>query len=126
MAIDINKKTGINLSKGSSISLEKNGKILTEVCIGMNWGGIIKKGFLGLSSSVEAVDLDGSVAFFDSQGMCLDTVYYRKLVSDDQAVKHSGDDRSGDSKKDDGLDNEVIQILLPKVNPDVSQIVFFS
>ena len=45
MSIELNKKTGINLSKGSRISLEKDGHKLEEVCIGLNWGSIKKPAF---------------------------------------------------------------------------------
>lgn len=125
MSISLNKKTGINLKKGSSIKLEKQGKILTEVCIGLNWGAIQKKALFGLISTPEAVDLDGGVTLFDQHKKALDTVYFDKLRSFDRAVVHSGDDLQGDTGKDDGLDNEVIEINLQKVAPEVEQIVFY-
>ncbi|MCU0444067.1 MAG: TerD family protein [Microscillaceae bacterium] len=125
MSISLDKKTGINLKKGSSISLEKGGKKLEQVCIGLNWGIIEKKQFFGLLKERESVDLDGSVTMFDRQGNMIDTVYYRKLQSDDLAIKHSGDDRIGDSAGDDDLDNEVIEINLNLVRDDVAQIVFY-
>lgn len=125
MGISLNKKTGINLKKGSSISLEKQGKLLEEVCIGLNWGAIQRKVLFGLVKSAESVDLDGSVSMFDQAKNEVDTVYYSKLKSKDGAITHSGDDRSGDAGADDGLDNEVIEINLRKVNPEVEQIVFY-
>lgn len=125
MSISLDKKTGINLKKGSSISLEKEGKKLEQVCIGLNWGAIEKKQFFGLFNEKQGVDLDGSVTMFDKTGSMLDTVYYKKLWSFDIAINHSGDDRSGDAGGDDGLDNEVIQINLNKVSQDVEQIVFY-
>lgn len=125
MGISLNKKTGINLKKGSSISLEKQGKLLEEVCIGLNWGAIQRKALFGLVKSAESVDLDGSVSMFDQAKNEVDTVYYSKLKSKDGAITHSGDDRSGDAGADDGLDNEVIEINLLKVNPEVEQIVFY-
>jgi len=125
MSISLNKKTGINLSKGSKISLEKEGNFLEEVCIGLNWGAIQKKAFFGLLNTEEAVDLDGSVTTFDANNNEIETVYFRNLSSDDGAIIHSGDDRVGDLGGDDGLDNEVIQLRLRYVNPDVKQIVFY-
>jgi tellurium resistance protein TerZ len=125
MSISLDKKTGINLKKGSSISLEKEGKKLEQVCIGLNWGAIEKKQFFGFFKDKEAVDLDGSVSMFDRNGKMLDTVYYKKLQSFDYSIKHSGDDRQGDSGGDDDQDNEVIQINLTAVNPEVEQIVFY-
>ena len=125
MSISLNKKTGISLKKGSSISLAKNGKHLEEVCIGLNWGAIQKKSFFNLISTAEDVDLDGSVCMFDANGKALDTVYYHNLQSQDGAIKHSGDDTGGDVGKDDGLDNEVIELQLTKINPEVEEIFFF-
>jgi len=125
MNISLDKKTGINLKKGNSISLEKEGIKLHEICIGLNWGIIEKKSFFGLLKENLAVDLDGSVSTFDSNGAMLETVYYRNLTSANNAIIHSGDDRSGDKNGDDGYDNEVIQISLDKVSAEVNQIVFY-
>jgi tellurium resistance protein TerZ len=125
MSISLDKKTGINLKKGTSISLEKNGKLLEEVCIGLNWGAIKKKALFGLFYDSQSVDLDGSVTLFGSNKTYLDTVYYKKLTSYDNAIKHSGDDRIGDVGKADEYDNEVIQINLRKTHVDVEQIFFY-
>lgn len=125
MSISLNKKTGINLKKGSSISLEKQGKLLEEVCIGLNWGAIPRKGLLGMVKATKSVDLDGTVSIFDGAKNELDKVYYRRLRSADKAIKHSGDDTRGDSGKDNGLDNEIIEISLNKIRPEAEQIVFY-
>ena len=124
MSISLNKKTGINLTKGSSISLEKAGKTYDRICIGVNWGMIKTKQLFGLLSSNESVDLDGSVAVFDKDGNRIDLVYYSSLVSQDKAIVHSGDDRQGDSKTDD-FDNEIIEIELNKIDVRATQLVFF-
>ncbi|MBC7389494.1 MAG: TerD family protein [Opitutaceae bacterium] len=110
----------INLKKGNSISLEKDGKKLENVYVGLNWGKI--KTFFGLMH--ENVDLDGSVSTFDYYGEEVDTVYYAKKESDDRSIKHSGDDVSGDSSNDN-KDNETISINLAKVSPKVKSIVVF-
>jgi len=125
MAISLNKKTGINLKKGSKISLVKAEKKLEKVCIGLNWGVIEKKVLLGLTKINSKVDLDGSVTMFDKNNNIVDTVYYYKLISNDKSITHSGDDRVGDIGGDDGLDNEIIEINLNKVNSSVQQIVFY-
>ncbi len=125
MGISLNKKTGINLSKGSTISLAKEGKSLQNMCIGLNWGAIERKAFFGMFNTSESVDLDGSVSMFGYDGQALDTVYYSKLRSSDGSIVHSGDDRVGDIGGDDGLDNEVIQINLARVDRNVQQIVFY-
>lgn len=61
MALELGKK----LSKGERINLTKNvddsgSEKVMNVCVGSNWGAIRKKGFLGMGSSLESVDLDFS------------------------------------------------------------------
>lgn len=131
----------INLTKGQRIDLQKaGGATLTEFCVGANWGGIETKGFLGLSKTVTDVDLDLSAALLDKQGSLCDHIYsplYKlamlekfgltsgKLVAANGALKHTGDDRAGDSGGDDGLDNEIITVNLSLVPANVDQIFFF-
>jgi tellurium resistance protein TerZ len=115
----------INLQKGQRISLEKtNGSKLQNVCVGINWGAIEKKGFFGFGTTKEAVDLDASCALFDENKKLLDVVYFGSLKSKDQAVKHSGDDLTGDMDGDDGLDNEVITVDFQRLNPAVKHVAF--
>lgn len=114
----------INLEKGQRINLEKsNGTKLLNICVGINWGAIEKKGLLGTKK--EAVDLDASCAVYDAKKTLIDSVNFRKLMSDDRSIKHSGDDLTGDLNGDDGLDNEVITLDLSKLNPAASYIGFF-
>ena len=131
----------INLSKGQRIDLRKaTGATLTNFCVGVNWGGIEVKGFLGLSKKIQSVDLDLSAALLDTNGSICDHVYsplYKpellaqfglppgKLVTAGGGLKHTGDDRAGDSGGDDGLDNEIIVVNLTNVPASVGQIVFF-
>ncbi len=112
----------VSLQKGQRISLEKEGGgQMTQLCVGVNWGAIEKKGFFG-GTKKEAVDLDASCATFDAQKNVLEVVYFGKLRA--QGIQHSGDDLTGDMDGDDGLDNEVIIVNLPQVGPNVDQIVF--
>ena len=114
----------IRLEKGQRINLEKdNGAKLQSICVGVNWGAIKKKNWLGFTTT-EAVDLDASCAQFDAQGNIIDKVWFRHLASNDGAIKHSGDDLTGDMDGDDGLDNEVITVDLHKVNPRTEKIAF--
>ena len=124
MAISLEKRTGISLKKGNSISLEKSGKKLDHIVVGLNWGAIEKKALWGLVRNTETVDLDGTVAIFDAQGNTMEVIYYNNLVSLDRAVKHSGDDREGDLFGDDDRDNETINIHLSQLNPAAQQLVF--
>ena len=114
----------INLEKGQRINLEKgNGSKLNSICVGINWGAIEKKGFFGKTK--EPVDLDGSCAVYDENKNVIDTVSFKKLISSDRAIKHSGDDLTGDLNGDDGLDNEVISVDLSQLNPKANYLGFF-
>lgn len=139
----------IRLEKGQRINLEKStGGTLTNFCVGVNWGAIEvqvqKSGFLGFGSKVvteiQDVDLDLSSVMFDANGNICDHLYsplYRKellaqfglppgkLLSNNGALQHTGDDLEGDVGGDDGLDNEIISVDLTKVPADVTQIFFF-
>ncbi len=132
----------VNLSKGEKISLEKsNGNSLNEFCVGANWGSIeAKGGFLGFGKKIIDVDLDLSCILLDSNKKMVDYIYsplYRievlsqfdlqkgKLQTFDNALRHSGDDRAGDSGGDDGMDNEIITVDLKRLNTNVSEIYFF-
>ncbi len=121
MAINLKKGSTINLSK---IELKKS-TTLKRVCVGLNWGAIQGKSFFGLLSSTTNVDLDGSAALFNSKNQLVETVYYNHLFSNNSAIRHSGDDLTGDENGDDGLDNEVITISFDKLPSDISQIVLF-
>lgn len=131
----------ISLVKGQKIDLKKNtGETLTNFCVGVNWGAIESKGFLGMGKKVQNIDLDLSCILVDEQNNICDHLYsplYRvevlqqfglpkgKLLTVDGALKHTGDDLQGDSGGDDGLDNEIITVDLSRINQNVSQIFFF-
>jgi tellurium resistance protein TerZ len=131
----------INLSKGQKIDLKKStGESLTNFCVGVNWGAIETKGFLGMGKKVQNIDLDLSCVLIDTNNTICDHLYsplYRvevlqqfglpkgKLITVDGALKHTGDDLAGDSGGDDGLDNEIITVDLSRVSSNVTQIFFF-
>lgn len=114
----------INLEKGQRINLEKsNGAKLLNICVGVNWGAIEKKGLLGTKK--EPVDLDASCAVYDDKKNHIDSVNFKKLVSSDRSIKHSGDDLTGDLNGDDGLDNEVITLDFTQLSPAANHVAFF-
>jgi tellurium resistance protein TerZ len=114
----------INLEKGQKINLEKsNGSKLLNICVGINWGAIEKKGLFGTKK--EAVDLDGSCAVYDANKNLIDTVSFKNLQSSDRAIKHSGDDLTGDLNGDDGFDNEIITLDFNQLNPTANYVAFF-
>lgn len=133
MAIVLEKR----LEKGQKINLEKgDGSKMTKFCVGCNWGAITEKRFFGLSTKVVDVDLDLSCMMFDSEGKTVDYIWsplynfgnqlpQGKLDSIDHALHHTGDDLTGDTDGDDGLDNEIITVDLNRVDNNINSIVFF-
>jgi tellurium resistance protein TerZ len=101
--------SGLSLVKGQRLTLEKNGQQLSNVCIGVNWGRI----------GHTAVDLDVSCITYSGKTK-QDLVYFGNLRS--TGITHSGDDLTGDSGGDDGLDNEVITIDLNRIPSNTDQI----
>ncbi|MFY0601763.1 MAG: tellurium resistance TerZ family protein [Cyclobacteriaceae bacterium] len=125
MMITLDKSTGINLKKGTSIKLEKNGTKLQHICVGLNWGAIERKGMLGsLLGKTVPVDLDGAVTTFAGTHIH-ETIYFRHLFAKDGSIRHSGDDLTGDLEGDDGLDNEVITIDLNQVSSGIDTIFIY-
>jgi tellurium resistance protein TerZ len=115
----------INLQKGQRISLEKtNGTKLQQVCVGINWGAIVKKGLFGIGSSTVAVDLDASCVVYDANKKLIEVVYFGNLGSKDGSIRHSGDDLTGDTGGDDGLDNEVITVDFSRLTPNGAYVAF--
>lgn len=114
----------LNLTKGDKLNLEKSdGRALTQFCVGLNWGVIVKQDFLGRKTK-ENVDLDASAALFDANNQLIEIVYFAKRASSDGAIQHSGDDVIGDTDGDDGLDNEIITVNLTRFQPKVDKVVF--
>lgn len=110
----------LNLSKGSSLNLEKNdGSALTEVAIWVDWGMIETKGFWWATSK-ESVDLDLSVTLLWNDKSEIDTVYFGNKSS--SWIKHSWDDLSWDEESD-GSDNEVITMNLSNIKSWTKYIV---
>lgn len=110
----------VSLSKGQSVSLKKNdGGKLTHVRMGLGWDAVAKRGFFGGSKS-QSIDLDASAVLYDASGNVLDQVWFNQLVSKDQTVQHSGDNRTGAGDGDD----ESITVFLDRISPSVATIVF--
>ena len=93
----------INLSKGGSINLSKEDSSLTEVMVGLGWD--VNSYDSGNGSKIE-FDLDASAFCLGPDGKCAedrDMVFYNKeySVHPSGAVKHMGDNRTGDGDGDD-------------------------
>ncbi|SDJ53967.1 TerD family protein [Salipiger marinus] len=113
----------ISLTKGQSISLEKGGKGLTRVFMGLGWDPVKKGGFLGGllgGGGGGSIDLDASVIVFDAQKKALETVWFRNLKSSDGAIRHGGDNLTGEGDGDD----EVIHVDLDRLDSRAAHLVF--
>lgn len=87
----------ISLAKGQAVSLEKaDHSPLHRVRLGLGWDAAPR----GLFGRTKEVDLDASVIVFAGQ-KAVDIVYYGQLRSNDGAIVHSGDNRTGDGNGDD-------------------------
>ncbi|MEF3116966.1 TerD family protein [Streptomyces chrestomyceticus] len=112
----------VNLTKGQQVSLTKtDGRPLTLIRMGLGWQATPRQGFLARFMPPRDIDLDASAVLF-SGAHFIDVVYFDHLLSDDGAVEHSGDDRTGGTGA--GGDDESIRVNLLRVSPHVDQIVF--
>lgn len=111
----------VNLVKGQRISLEKEaGGSLSKVFMGLGWDVAKKGGFLGKLVGGGSIDLDASCLLFDKNRQLVDIVYFGHLASNDGSIRHSGDNLTGEGEGDD----EVINVDLDKVAPNVEYLVF--
>ena len=109
---------GVSLSSGESVNLAQVGGMgLRRIAIGVGWTP--KKGFLGMSKSV---DFDASALLYNADQTAVDDVWFGHLESKDSSVRHLGDDRSGGGIED--APNERIVVELNAVPRDVHSIVF--
>jgi tellurium resistance protein TerZ len=111
----------VNLVKGQKISLEKEaGGALTKVVMGLGWDAKKIKGFLGLGSKSQEIDLDATCIMFDGSKQAVDVVWFRQLQSKDGSIIHTGDNRTGAGEGDD----EQIIVDLSRVPAHVTSLVF--
>jgi tellurium resistance protein TerZ len=112
----------INLQKGQKISLSKeaDGGSLTKIVMGLGWDAMKTKGFFGLGSKDQEIDLDASCVLFDEAKNAVDAIYFGQLKSKDGSIIHTGDNRTGAGEGDD----EQIIVDLSKVPSSVKSVVF--
>ncbi|MEX0429057.1 TerD family protein [Nocardioides sp. DS6] len=109
----------VSLSKGQTVSLKKgDGGTLTHVRMGLGWDAVKKRGLFG--SRAQSIDLDASAVLYDAGKRVVDQVWFRQLNSKDGAVRHSGDNLTGEGEGDD----ESITVFLDRLPATVSTIVF--
>ena len=116
----------INLSKGQSISLDKNN--LSKMSMGLGWdtrqaapqGGFFKR---ILSAGGTDFDLDGFALLLGADGRLAkdeDLIYFGNLRGGGGQVEHSGDNLTGAGEGDD----EVIKLRLAQIPERYARIVF--
>jgi stress response protein SCP2 len=105
-------KGRVSLQKNQTVSLVKGGRpLLSQVKMGLGW----EPAFRGAD-----IDLDASVIAFGPQRDHVDSCYFGKLSILNGAVKHSGDNLTGDGAGDD----EVIMVDLGRLPQEVTGLVF--
>ncbi|MEV7829614.1 TerD family protein [Streptomyces subrutilus] len=105
-------KGRVNLQKNQTVSLVKGGRpLLSTVKMGLGW----EPAFRG-----KDIDLDASVIAYGPQRNHIDSCYFGKLSILGGAVKHSGDNLTGDGAGDD----EVIVVDLGRLPADATGLVF--
>ncbi|MFI9066121.1 TerD family protein [Streptomyces sp. NPDC053429] len=105
-------KGRVNLRKNQTVSLVKGGRpLLSQVKMGLGW----EPAFGG-----RAIDLDASVIAYGPQRNHIDSCYFGKLSILGGAVKHSGDNLTGEGAGDD----EVIVVDLGRLPAEATGLVF--
>ena len=111
----------VSLSKNQTVSLSKQSTALSQLQFGLGWDPIKKKGlFGGMFGGSDSIDLDAGCVLMDRTGKTIDTVWFRKLKSTCSSVVHSGDNLTGEGDGDD----EVINVYLSKLSPNVEYLAF--
>lgn len=107
---------GVNLTKGQKVSLTKTEKGLQKIKIGLGWD-------TNRFDTGESFDLDSAIFLLGENGKVSaqdDFIFYGNLEHKSGAVKHLGDNRTGDGEGDD----EQIFVDLSKVPQNIKKIVF--
>lgn len=105
-------KGRVNLQKNQTVSLVKGGRpLLSQVKMGLGW----EPAFRG-----KDIDLDASVIAYGPNRNHLDSCYFGKLSILDGAIKHSGDNLTGEGAGDD----EVIVVDLGRIPAEATGLVF--
>ncbi|GGW05541.1 transport-associated protein [Streptomyces globisporus] len=105
-------KGRVNLQKNQTVSLVKGGApLLSRVRMGLGW----EPAFRG-----KDIDLDASVIAYGPNRNHLDSCYFGKLAILNGAIKHSGDNLTGEGAGDD----ETIVVDLGRIPADATGLVF--
>ena len=106
----------INLSKGQKVDLTKGNPGLKSIMVGLGWD-------VNAFDSGADFDLDAAAFMVGANGKCpteKEFVFYGNLEHPTEAVKHMGDNLTGEGEGDD----EQIQIDLTKIPANIAKIAF--
>jgi len=104
----------IELTKGERFNLSKETPDFKKVAIALGWQ---------VSQTAQNYDIDASVFMLGADGRIPDEryfVFYNNLTSPDSAVRHSGDNTTGQIEGDD----ETVYVDLNRIDAAVEEIVF--
>ncbi|MBD0842519.1 TerD family protein [Streptomyces sp. TRM68416] len=105
-------KGRVSLQKNQTVSLVKGGRpLLSQVKMGLGW----EPAYRG-----KDIDLDASVIAYGPQRNHIDSCYFGKLQIVNGAIRHSGDNLTGEG----GGDDEVITVDLGRLPQEVTGLVF--
>lgn len=105
-------KGRVSLQKNQTVSLVKGGRpLLSQVKMGLGW----EPAYRG-----KDIDLDASVIAYGPQRNHLDSCYFGKLTILGGAIRHSGDNLTGEGAGDD----EVITVDLGRLPAEATGLVF--
>ncbi|GHH35376.1 transport-associated protein [Streptomyces candidus] len=105
-------KGRVSLQKNQTVSLVKGGQpLLSQVKMGLGW----EPAFRG-----KDIDLDASVIAYGPDRKHIDSCYFGKLSILNGAIKHSGDNLTGEGAGDD----EVIVVDLGRIPANATGLVF--
>ncbi|MER7488491.1 TerD family protein [Streptomyces sp. NPDC126497] len=105
-------KGRVSLQKNQTVSLIKGGRpLLSQVKMGLGW----EPAYRG-----KDIDLDASVIAYGPQRNHIDSCYFGKLQIVNGAIRHSGDNLTGEG----GGDDEVITVDLGRLPQEVTGLVF--
>ncbi|MCI9167334.1 MAG: TerD family protein [Dorea sp.] len=106
----------INLSKGQKVDLTKKNPGLKNIMVGLGWD-------VNAFDSGADFDLDAAAFMLGSNGKCpteKEFIFYGNLEHASGAVKHMGDNLTGEGEGDD----EQIEVTLPDIPSNVERIAF--
>ncbi len=106
----------LNLSKGQKVNLTKDNPGLKKIMVGLGWDA-------NTFDSGADFDLDASAFLTDAKGKCpteQEFIFYGNLEHTSGAVKHLGDNLTGEGEGDD----EQIEIDLSLLPANIEKIAF--